>query len=231
MSHRRWSLAALILAPLAALAACDHVGQIIDSVTGKPEIAGPVPLDQVPLQARALSGAVQPAEDMAAMLEPEPLMVAPGEIIIGAPVEEQLDQTASRMGLASTFVRSLRANGMEALEQLPSQLGEQVRTRAEAEASVIARGAAVDVLSRLGVQGEVVARPGGFVTINLTAGASPTALRFAQQAAATATEETPPAVEWSKPTVARASSRRANWKTTWRSPCGARSSACRPRAS
>lgn len=198
MSHRRWSLAALVLAPLVALAACGQVTQVIEGITGGgEEVAGPAALDSVPLEARALSGAVQPQEDIAALLAPEPLLVAPGEIIVGALVEQQLDDAATRMGLASTFVRSLRAGGMEALEQLPPNVMEQVRARAETEASSAARTVAIDVLGRLGVEGEIVTRPGGVVTINLAAGVSPTALRFAQQAAAeAATEDAPPAVEW-----------------------------------
>lgn len=199
MSHRRWSLAALVLAPIVALAACDQVSQIIESVTGPAEVApGPAALESVPLEARALSGAVQPQEDIAALLAPEPVLVAPGEIIVGARVEQQLDDAASRMGLASTFVRSLRAGGMEALEQLPPNMVEQVRARAESEAAAMARTAAIDVLSRLGIDGEIVTRPGGVVTINLAAGVSPTALRFAQQASAEAPEDAPAAVEWSE---------------------------------
>ncbi|HRE43091.1 MAG TPA: hypothetical protein PKY87_03885, partial [Terricaulis sp.] len=155
---------------------------IIERVTGqREEPPGPAPLEAVPLEARAVSGSVQPESDMAALLEPEPLLVAPGEIIVGARVEAALDDAASRLGLASTFVRSLRARGMEALEQLPPATLEQVRARAEVEASSAARAAALDVLGRLGVGGEVKTRPGGVVTIDLTAGASPTALRFAQE--------------------------------------------------
>lgn len=197
MRDRRWSLAALALAPVLALTACGQVGQIIERVTGqREEPPGPAPLEAVPLEARAVSGSVQPESDMAALLEPEPLLVAPGEIIVGARVEAALDDAASRLGLASTFVRSLRARGMEALEQLPEATLEQVRARAEVEASSAARAAALDVLGRLGVGGEVKTRPGGVVTIDLTAGASPTALRFAQELQ-TVPSEIPSAVEWS----------------------------------
>ncbi|HRP10429.1 MAG TPA: S8 family serine peptidase [Terricaulis sp.] len=198
MLHRRWSLAALVLAPLAALAACSQVSEIVERVTGRTEAVGPAPLEDVSLEARALSGAVQPMEDIAALLAPEPLLVAPGEIIVGARVEEALDDAAQRMGLASNFVRTLRASGMEALEQLPPAVMEQVRARAETEAAGAARSAAIDVLGRLGVEGEIQTRPGGVVTINLAAGASPTALRFAQQTQAAASEEIPSAVEWSE---------------------------------
>jgi serine protease len=197
MPHQRWSLAALVLAPLIALAACDQVTQVIDAITGAEETPGPVAFDAVPLEARALSGAVQPQEDVADLLAPEPVLVAPGEIIIGARVEQALDDAASQMGLASNFVRSLHAGGMKALEQLPEAMIDQVRARAEADAAGDARIAARDVLRRLGIEGEIVARPGGVVTIDLTAGVSPTALRFAQQAQSAAAAEAPKAVEWS----------------------------------
>lgn len=194
MSHRRWSLAALALAPILALGACDQINDIL----GRIEQPGPAPLQNVPLEARALSGAVQPQDQIAALLAPEPVLVAPGEILVGARVEQELAETATEMGLASTFVRSLRAEGTAALEQLPENLIEQVRTRAEAEASETARSAARDVLGRLGVEGEVNVRPGGVVTVNLTsASASPTRLRFAQQVNAPP-EEVPSAIEWNQ---------------------------------
>lgn len=201
MSHRRWSLAALVLAPVVALAACDQVGQIIENVRGGgAETAGPAALEDVPLEARALSGAVQPQGDIASLLAPQPLLVAPGEIIVGAPVEAQLDDAATQLGLASTFIRSLRADGMDALDRLPANVMDQVRARAEANAATAARNTARDVLGRLGVQGEIVARPGGVISINLAPeGASPTALRMGQQASPEATAATadPEAIEWS----------------------------------
>jgi serine protease len=199
MSHRRWSLAALMLAPLLALGACDQIGDIWNRVRGG-EAAGPGPasLQSVPLEARALAGAVQPQDEIAALLAPEPVLIAPGEILVGARVEQELAETASEMGLASNFVRSLRAQGTEALEQLPENVIEQVRARAEAEASDAARTAARDVLGRLGVAGEIEVRPGGVVTVNLVSGASPTSLRFAQQAAETAQPDTPPSIEWNE---------------------------------
>jgi serine protease len=101
------------------------------------------------------------------------------------------------MGLASNFVRSLRAGGVEALEQLPSNMIDQVRSRAEAEASAAARTATLDVLGRLGVQGEIEVRPGGMVTVDLAAGASPTALRHAQQGADAEGRPLPATIEWS----------------------------------
>lgn len=203
MSHRRWSLAALILAPVLALGACDQIGQVIEDIRGGTEQAegpGPAPLDDVPLEARALAGSVQPQDQIAAMLAPEPVLIAPGEILVGAQVEQELSETASEMGLASNFVRSLRAQGTEALEQLPENVIAQVRARAEAEASDAARTAARDVLGRLGIAGEIVVRPGGVVTVSLAgSGASPTSLRMAQQGGDTAVAEpAPAAVEWNE---------------------------------
>lgn len=199
MSHRRWSLAALVFAPILALGACDQIGGVLEriGVGEEAEQPGPVALDDVPLAARALAGAVQPQDQVAALLAPEPVLIAPGQILIGARVEQELAETASEMGLASNFVRSLRAQGTDALEQLPENVGAQVRARAELEASETARVAVRDVLGRLGVEGEVQVRPGGVVTINLAgAGASPTSLRFAQQGAPVVAQ--PMAIEWNE---------------------------------
>ncbi len=200
MSHRRFSLAALALAPILALGACDQLGDFLERMRGggAEQGPGPVALESVPLEARALAGSVQPQDQIATLLSPEPVLIAPGEILVGARVEQELAETATEMGLASNFVRSLRTQGLDAIEQLPDNLVEQVRTRAEAEASETARTAARDVLGRLGLEGEIVVRPGGVVTVNLAgSGASPTSLRFAQQGgeAAAVTEE-PAAIEW-----------------------------------
>jgi len=200
MSHRRWSLIALVLAPILALGACDQIGSVWERMRGgeAADTPGPIALDDVPLAARALAGAVQPQDQVAALLAPEPVLIAPGQILIGARVEQELADAASDMGLASNFIRSLRAQGTDALDDLPQNMAADVRARAEAEASDVARTAARDVLSRLGVEGEVQVRPGGVVTVNLaTVGASPTSLRFAQQAAS-AEAEAPTAIEWNE---------------------------------
>jgi serine protease len=196
MSDRRWSLAALALAPLLALGACDQIRDVWERVQGGAGGPGPAPLSSVPLAARALSGSVQPQDQIAALLAPEPVLIAPGEILIGPRVEAELAETASEMGLASNFVRSLRAGGEEALEQLPDELKGQVRTAAETEASAEARDRARDVLARLGVQGEVEVRPGGVVTINLANGASPTQLAYAQEL--DPQQPLPEAIEWNE---------------------------------
>lgn len=200
MSQRRWSLAALALAPILALGACDQLGDVWERITGRggAEAPGPTPLDEVPLDARALSGAVQPQAEMAALLAPDPVLIAPGQILVGARVEQEYAETAAEMGLASNFVRSLRAGGVEALEQLPDEMVEQVRSAAEAEASQAATSAAQDALRRLGVSGEITVRPGGVVTVDLTQGVSPTAFRTTKQAVgADAADDMPAAIEWS----------------------------------
>ncbi len=198
MSHRRWSLLALALAPLLVLGACDQLGGIWERIQGGGEEGpGPAQLESVPLEARALAGSVQPQDQIAALLAPEPVLIAPGQILVGARVEAELAETATEMGLASNFVRSLRAQGLDAIEQLPDDVVQQVRSRAEAEASATAQNAAQDVLGRLGIQGQVVIRPGGVVTIDLTSGVSPTALRMAQQGGdAAAQADIPDAIEW-----------------------------------
>ncbi len=199
MSHRRWSLAALALAPLLALGACDRIADVWERMRGGVEAPGPAPLDDVPLEARALSGAVQPQADVAALLAPEPVLIAPGQILIGARVEAELAETATEMGLASNFVRSLRTQGLDAIDQLPEAAAAQVRARAEAEASSAARDAARDVLARLGVQGEINVRPGGVVTIDLTpASADPISLPLSQQGGAVAAEAQPQAIQWNE---------------------------------
>jgi serine protease len=200
MTQRRWSLAALALAPILALGACDQLEGLWQRVRGEQTApSAQTSLEAAPLEARALSGSVRPQDEMAALLAPEPVLIAPGEILVGAPVEQQLDDVAGDMGLASNFVRNLRARGMDALEQLPENVMEQVRQRAESEAGATARTAARDVLLRLGIQGEVNVRPGGVVTIDLVSndGVSPTSLSFAQQAGDTAgAEAEPAAIEW-----------------------------------
>ncbi len=202
MSQHRWSLAALALAPILALGACDQLGQVWERMRGgtaTEQGASPTAqMESVPLDARALAGSVQPQDQVAAILAAEPVLIAPGEILVGARVDQELGETATEMGLASNFVRSLRARGVDAIEQLPDNLVNTVRARAEAEASETARAAARDVLGRLGIAGEIEVRPGGVVTVNLaSAGVSPTSLRFAQQSATEPpAPDQPAAIEW-----------------------------------
>jgi serine protease len=199
MSQRRWSLAALALAPILALGACDQLSDVWNRMTGQAHVEGPgpAPLDDVPLAARALSGAVQPQAEMAAILAPDPVLIAPGQILVGAQVERELSEAASDMGLATSLARSLRNEGIEGLERLPDEVATQVRTRAETEASAVATSAAQDTLRRLGINGEITVRPGGVVTVDLTAGVSPTALRRNKQISDETGEDEPASIEWS----------------------------------
>jgi serine protease len=193
---RRWSLAALALAPLLALGACDQIGDIWQRMRGRAAEPGPAPLSSVPLVARALSGSVQPQDQIAALLAPDPVLVAPGEILIGPRVGAELAEAASEMDLAPSLIRALRLGGVGAMEQLPDELREQVRARAEAEASLAARNAARDALARLGLRGEIEVRPGAVVTVSLLNGASPTAVARAQQP--DAPPALPQAIEWNE---------------------------------
>jgi serine protease len=202
MSNRRWSRLALALAPILALMACDQVGSLWDRVRGEgSDVAGPASLDDVPLDARAISGSVQPQDQVSAMLAPEPLMIAPGEILVGARVEAELSEAASDLGLASAFVRALRTEGMDAMEsgeQVEQQTLDQVRARAETAAATTARDGARLVLERLGIQGEIEVDAGGVVKIDLAPdGASPTALHAAQLGAAPEAQAMLQAIEWS----------------------------------
>ncbi len=197
MSQRRWSLAAMALAPLLTLGACDQIGLVIERMRGEPAGPGPAPMAQVSLDARALAGSVQPQDQIAALLASEPVLIAPGQILIGARVEAELAETASEMGLTASLVRALSAQGMDALETLPEGVIAEVRARAETEASETARSAARDVLGRLGVEGQIQVRPGGLVTVNLAAAdASPTSWHAGQQGAAIAAIGAPDAIEW-----------------------------------
>lgn len=198
MSRRYLTFAALALAPLLALGACDQIGDIWGRVRGeRADGPGPAPLDSVPLEARAIAGSVQPHDRIADMLAPEPVLVAPGEILVGARVEAELVETAQEMGLASNFIRSLRSGGDDALARLPDSVGAELRARAESEAGADAQRAAQDALARLGVSGRIEVRPGGIVAIDLLGGASPTALALAQQGGAEQAEA-PAAIEWSE---------------------------------
>ncbi len=197
MPQRRASRLALALAPILALMACDQVSSILEKGGAPGE--GPAALQQVPLDARAVSGTLQPPEGMQGLLSAEPLLVAPGEIVVGARVEAELAETAAEMGLAGSLVSALRSSGENALDQVPQAVMAELQARAEAEAGTAARNAARTVLTRLGVSdAEIEVSPGGVVTVNLVnAGASPTALPFAgQEAAPAAANAEPQQIEW-----------------------------------
>lgn len=200
MAHRRWSRIALALAPILALMACDQVSSWLNQ-QGE-QGPGPAPLQSVPLEARAVSGQVRPATEAQGLLSAEPLLIAPGEIVVGSRVRAELAEAAAEMGLAGNLVRALAAEGESALAQVPQSVMAQLQQRAEAEAGENARSAARLVLDRLGVgEAAIQVNPGGVVKIDLAAaGVSPTALRFAQEGAAPAAEGAPPeepqAIEW-----------------------------------
>jgi serine protease len=120
---------------------------------------------------------------MAELLQEEQVMIAPGEIVLGAQVEQQLDEAAASMNAGSSVVQGLKARGMDALRALPQRTMTAVRDRAEKAASPVAQRAAQNVLSRLGIEGEVRVRPGGVVTIDLAQASqlAPTIQRFAPQ--------------------------------------------------
>jgi serine protease len=201
MSHR-WGLAALVLAPLLALGACDQMGAIWERVRGGATAPGPVALEEAPVAARALSGAVQPQSEIAALLAPEPVLVAAGEILVGARVESRLPAAAQEAGLEGQVVGSLRAQGFAALDELPNAVQDKVLLDAEMDAAGAAVAATRDVLRRLGVIGEVKAQPGGLVSIDLAPErASPTAVGAvapvaAPPAAADPAPGAPEAMEW-----------------------------------
>jgi serine protease len=202
MPHQRWSRVALALAPILALMACDQVGSLWERIRGETsDIAGPASMDGVPLDARAISGSVQPQDQISALLAPEPVLIAPGEILIGARVEAELSEAAADLGLASAFVRALRTQGSDAMDtsdEMPQQTLDQVRARAETEAGDAARDSARIVLERLGIQGELELGAGGVVKLNLAPdGASPTALHAAQLGATPVADALLQAVEWS----------------------------------
>lgn len=193
MTHRRMSLAVLALAPILALGACDQVASLWRQVQSQAPAGGPTPLTDTPLEARAVAGAVRPAAEIEALLAPEPVLVTPGEILVGARVETQLAASAAALGIASNFINRLQADGMSAIDELPAELEASVRQEAEARAGAAARSAARTVIGRLGLQPGAVAvdvEPGGMVRIDLRPepSASPTALT---PGAATAPESAP----------------------------------------
>jgi len=169
---RSANLAALILAPMIALAACDQIGDMLDK-------AG-APLGDVAPEARSIGGAaLLPASDMEAMLAPDPLKFVPGEILVGAKVDAELAGAAADLGMS--LVSRLTADGD------PQEIDPRIEAKAVEEAVEEATRDARTVLTRMRVKGEIEVAPSGMVTIDLTPenAASPTGLtRFAQAAPA-----------------------------------------------
>jgi serine protease len=165
---------ALVLAPIAALAACDQIGGMLEKVGGTPGVLG-----DVSPEARSIGGAaVLPASGMEAMLAPEPVMFVPGEILVGAKVDAELAGAAADLGMP--FMARFAADG------LPQALDARVEAKAIEEAVEEATRDARTVLTRLKVEGEIQVSPSGVVKIDLTPEkASPTGLARIAQAAPT----------------------------------------------
>ncbi|MBI1252123.1 MAG: S8 family serine peptidase [Alphaproteobacteria bacterium] len=208
MSKNRVSLIALALAPLLAIAACDQVSSVLERARGAAESGGgPAPLESVAVEARAIAGEVLPDGEIQSLLATEPVMATPGEIIVGARVESQLVASAAALGISGNFVNRLRADGMDAFEELPDDLVARVRAAAEERAGTAARNTARTVIGRLGLQADAVevdVNPGGVVVIDLRPqpGPSPTALNPGAAAApeaatpAPAADATPEQMVW-----------------------------------
>lgn len=179
---RRAALFAFALAPILALAACDQVGSLFKKNDGT------VSLKDVPADARSIGGAsVLPASEMEQMLAPEPAKFVPGEIIVGAKVEDQLAKASSLLGVP--FSSQLVESGAE--------IDDRVEAKALEQAVDEARRDARTVLSRMKVDGEIEVSPTGVVTIDLKPdnAASPTGLSALAQAAGEQAVEPPPAAD------------------------------------
>lgn len=171
-AERRFgALAALILAPMIALAACDQVGDVLEKAG-----IGATPLGDVPPEARSIGGAaVLAASDMEAMLAPEPLKFVPGEILVGAKVDSALAGAAAELGMP--LMSRFSADGA------PQEIDPRIEAKAVEEAVEEATRDARTVLNRMRVKGEIEINPSGLVVIDLTPenAASPTGLTgFAQ---------------------------------------------------
>jgi len=167
---------ALALAPIIALMACDQIGRVLEQV-GAPELPGPVALSSVGPDARSMGGAMLlPAEAMALIVAPEPVKFVPGEILIGAKVDDELAQAANELGMR--MMSRLAPDGS------PQMLDQRLEAKAVENAVEEATRDARTVLDRLNVDGAILVSPSGMVKIDLTPAntASPIGLpRFAQR--------------------------------------------------
>jgi serine protease len=181
---------ALALAPIIALMACDQIGRVLDTV-GAPEAAGPVALSDVAPDARSFGGAAVMAEAaMALIVTPEPAKFVPGEILVGAKVDDELAQAAGELGM--------RLMTRFAPDGTPQALDPRLEAKAVENAVEEATRDARTVLDRLRMNAEIEVSPSGMVKIDLTPEntASPTGLaRFAQAAGAEAAAAPPPGAE------------------------------------
>lgn len=130
MQRGRPRISALVLAPLLALAACEQIEDAVQRARGGAPSSGPAPLEQVTLEARAMAGSVQPQDQAAALLAPQPVRVVAGEILIGARAEAQVEQTVAQARDVLTRL------GLEA-EVKPADAGLVMVTLPVADAAVI----------------------------------------------------------------------------------------------
>lgn len=181
---------ALALAPIIALMACDQIGRVLENV-GAPEAPGPAALSSVSSDARSMGGAVMlPEEAMALIVAPEPVKFVPGEILIGAKVDDELAQAANELGMR--MMSRLAPDGS------PQMLDQRLEAKAIENAVEEATRDARTVLDRLKVDGAILVSPSGVVKIDLTPSntASPLGLtRFAQAAGPEAGVTPPPGAE------------------------------------
>ncbi len=168
--RRRAAFFALALAPIIALAACDQMGTILEKA-GVTTGVGPTALKDVAPDARSIGGAaIMAASAMDQMLVVEPVKFVPGEILVGAKVDDELAGAAAALGMSLT---SRLTN-----EGAPQTLDARVEAKAIEEAVEEATRDARTVLTRLKVQGDIEVSPSGMVKIDLTPEntASPTGL-------------------------------------------------------
>lgn len=169
---------ALALAPIITLMACDQMGRVLEKV-GAPEAPGPAALSAVAPDARSMGGAaVLPEAAMAMIVAPEAPKFVPGEILVGAKVDDELAEAANELGM--------RLMSRFAPDGSPQMLDQRLEAKAIENAVEEATRDARTVLTRLKVNGTIEVSPTGMVKIDLTPErtASPTALsRFAQTSA------------------------------------------------
>ena len=171
----RGALLALAFAPIIALGACDQIGAMMEKAGVS---SGPTALKDVAPDARSIGGAsVMAAAAMEEMLAPEPVKFVPGEILVGAKVDDELAGAAAALGMSLTS--RLTEDGA------PQALDVRIEAKAVAEAVEEATRDARTVLTRMRVAGDVEVSPSGMVKIDLTPEntASPTGLTRAAQAA------------------------------------------------
>jgi serine protease len=184
----------MALAPILTLAACDQMTAILDQMRG----AAKSPAVIESLDARAVGGAVLPAAAMDEMLDMPPVAFVPGEVLVGAKIEQQLAQAQGlSIQVFSRMVDGAGGGAVEGLEIDPKML--EAATQAAVDK---ARRDAETVLRRMGVQGSIEVGAGGVVKVDLTPEtASPTQLPVgpdgapvaAPEAASPAEPETPDA--------------------------------------